>query len=569
MMSRRMRRLVLSGALACAAMAALAPGAGASVTPTMTLDQSAGTAAGSFTNLGVDLKFSPAGGDSPKQLTLALPPGLLANASINGGACLVTADLTDSACEVGTGVVSANVLGTIPIQAQVTFDLVPPPAPGDLAGLAVNSNGSQIGSTADVKVRPSGDPAGVGVTINLAVPNSLVGTPIAITEINSTFEGLRYPTTCPATPLSFGVTVDSYNDPTLHTLSAPLSVTGCSALSYAPRFGVTAARDHADQQVSLSTTVTESATDAPSRSVSLALPTATLTPSIQAVGALCPNLGSGSCTPVGSVTATSPLYPSTLTGQAYLTGSILGLSLTLAFPAPFPLTLTGAVDLAKNATTFTGLPDIPLTNLTVSLSGGPRAVFGTTCKSPSGTATATLTNQNGDTTVAVPAEFTISGCSARGGGKRGGHGPGGHGTSRTSKVKNAAIAGLSTGRPSLRLTVTTPNGSPALRRLTVGLPRGLSFAPRRAGKRLVFTGVHVSGGRVASLSLSHGRLVLVLRTAAASFTVSAGSPSVKESSALKAAAAAHTITRLVLTVITSNTAGQQATLRVQFNHPGS
>ena len=248
-MWQRMGRFVLLGVLAVVYMSVVAPEAGATVTATLTLDQSAGTAAGSFANLGTDLKFASPNGDTPQHLTLNLPSGLLANASIDGGACLLTADLNDSACEVGSGVVTADLLGFIPTPTQVTFDLVPPPAAGDLAGLAVNSNGTQIGTTGDIKVRPSGDPAGVGVTIALTLPNSLSGVPITIAEINSTFDALRYPTSCPATPQSLTATVDSYNsDSTLQTVTAPLSVTGCSALPYAPAFKVTAVRDRTDRQ---------------------------------------------------------------------------------------------------------------------------------------------------------------------------------------------------------------------------------------------------------------------------------------------------------------------------------
>jgi hypothetical protein len=570
-----MRRLGGFGIVAVAAMAALVPcQAEASVTPTLTLDQSAGTAAGSLANLGVDLKFSSSGGDSPQHLTLGLPPGLLANASINGGACLTTADLADSACEVGSGVVTANLAGFIPVPAQVTFDLVPPPAPGDLAGLAVNANGSQLGSTGDIRVRPSTDPAGVGVTISLVLPNSLSGVPISISEINSTFDVLRYPTTCPATPQRFGVSLDSYNDPTVQTVSAPLSVTGCSTLPYAPAFSVTAARDRSDQQVSLSTTVTQQATEAPNRSVSLVFPSPTLAPNIQAGGLLCLNVASGTCTPVGSVTASSPLYPSTLTGQAYLTGTITGLTLTLVFPAPFPLTLTGAVDLAKNATTFTGLPDIPLTNLAVSLNSGPKGLFGTTCRPPSGTATATLTDQNGDRTATVPAKFTVSGCPAGGGNGNGnGNGSvtvtGSRGAIGRYKVSKAFITGLSSGRPSLGLRITAVNGAARLRSLTVVLPRGLSFVRHRVGQRLLITGVHVRGARGAALSLSHGRLVIGLRGAAAGVTVSIGAGALKESPSLKAGAKAHKLRRFILSLITVNAAGQRATFRVQFNHPAA
>ncbi|MGN6869012.1 MAG: hypothetical protein ACTHMY_11490 [Solirubrobacteraceae bacterium] len=558
-----MGRLVLFGVLTVAATSALAPGAEASVVPTLTLDQSAGTAAGSSANLGVDLKFSSTAGDSPRQLTLNLPPGLLANASINGGACLASADLGDSACEVGSGVVTANLLGTIPVPAQVTFDLVPPPAPGDLAGLAVNSNGTQIGTTGDISVRPSGDPSGVGVTLNLTLPNSLSGTPITITEINSTFDALRYPTTCPATPQSFGATVDSYNDPTLQAVAAPLSVTGCSSLPYAPAFDVSVVRDRADRQVSLSTTVTQLPTEAPNRSVSLAFPLATLEPNLQVAGALCVNLASGTCTPVGSVTADSPLYPRALAGQAYLTGNILGPSLTLVFPPPFPLTLSGAVDLTKNTTTFTGLPDIPLTNLTVSLNPGPEAVFGTSCKPPTNTATATLTNQNGDHTVTVPAKFTVSGCPASGGNGNGNAG-GGHGARGKPKVSNAFIAGLGTGRPSLGFRIRAAKGTPGLRTVAIVLPTGLGFISHRVGTQIVVSGVHVGGGRGVTVSLSHGRLVITLRTAAASLTVRLDSHALKESSALKRNARAHRLPRLVLSLTTSNAAGKRATVRAQL-----
>lgn len=157
-MGARLCRMVASATVLCAASLAFAPSALASVSPSLSLNQSAGTTAGAFENLGVDLNFAFTGQDSPEHLTLDLPPGLVANASIDGGTCLRSADLTDAACLVGSGTVVADADGTIPITTPVTFDLVPPPQPGDLAGLAVNSNGTQIGATADVKIRPSGDP---------------------------------------------------------------------------------------------------------------------------------------------------------------------------------------------------------------------------------------------------------------------------------------------------------------------------------------------------------------------------------------------------------------------------
>ena len=57
-------------------------------------------------------------------------------------------------------------------------------------------------------------------------------------------------------------------------------------------------------------------------------------------------------------------------------------------PIAVSLTLTGKVDLAGNSTTFTGLPDIPLTDLNVTLDGGAHGLFKVNCATPSGTATA-------------------------------------------------------------------------------------------------------------------------------------------------------------------------------------
>jgi hypothetical protein len=443
-MSIRFNRPLVIAVAAIACLAS-APAAGAATSPKLTLDQSAGTAAGSFTNLGLDLKFTNSGTDSPRDLSIVLPPGLLANASIDGGACLRSRNVSGAACKVGTGTVTASpdVIGILnvplPVSVPVSFYLVPPPAPGDLAGLAVMGLGEQLGATGAVEVRPSGDPAGVGVTIRLVLPNqlplSLPGLPplnltqISLDEIESTFDALRYPATCPRPAANLKVAVDSYADSTAHQVAAPLTVTGCSLLPYAPAFKATGVRDGGDRQVKLDTVVTQTADQAPNRSIALTLPSATLAPNLGAIQALCLSPSSGTCQSVGAVTAKSPLYPTPLSGNAYLTGSSTGLSLTLLFPAPFPLTLTGAVDLLRNSATFTGLPDIPLTSLTVSLAGGPQGLFLTTCKAPTGTATATLTDQNGDKTLTVPSSFTVSGCpSASAGSGHGGNAGNGAGT---------------------------------------------------------------------------------------------------------------------------------------------
>ena len=551
-MGRSIRWVVLTTAVAVSALGTLAPSAGAAITPTISLDQSGGTAAGSTSNLGVDLKFAPTGSDSPDHLTLSLPAGLLANASIDHGACLTTTDLTDTACQVGSGTVTAYAYGTVPIPTSVTFDLVPPPAPGDLAGLAVNSSGIQVGATADIRVRPSGDPAGVGVTIQFVLPNTLFGTRISIHEINSTFDGLRYPATCPASPQTFTVSADSYSDSTVHAVSAPLSVTGCSALRYAPSFAVSATRDSGDKQVKVLTTVTQAASESPSRSLALTLPNALLQPNLYGVERLCQSLSSGTCVPVGSVTAASPLYPKALVGQAYLTGSIAALTLTLVFPAPFPLTLVGSVNLVSNRTTFTGLPDIPLTSLTVALDSGADGLFSSDCRSPSGTASAALADQNDDRNVTVPARFTVAGCpSSRSGA-----------TGAGVRVSGAVVRGLASGHPTLSFRVTVARGAAKLRALTVALPRGLSIS-HRARLRLPVRGVRARGATISSLSLSHGALIIRFKRAVSGASMILTGPALIESSTLRAQAGHHRLKRLTLRVIAENARSKRTAMHVR------
>jgi uncharacterized Zn-binding protein involved in type VI secretion len=247
-------------------------------------------------------------------------------------------------------------------------------------------------------------------------------------------------------------------------------------------------------------------------------------------------------------------------GQAYLTGSVTSLTLTLVFPAPFPLTLVGSVNLVSNVTTFTGLPDIPLTSLQVTLDGGPTGLFATLCHAPSGTASATLTDQNGDRTVTAPAKFTIAGCPAASGGGA----PNGGGT----RVSAPSATGLASGHPSLSFRVTAAKGAAKLKTLTVELPRGLSIITHKAGQRRTIRGVRARGGAVGSLSLSHGHLVITLKHAVSGVTVTLSRAALKESAALRAQARRHKLKHLALSVIAQNAKGRRTTIHVRVTHLG-
>ncbi|HET9103122.1 MAG TPA: hypothetical protein VFN55_07170 [Solirubrobacteraceae bacterium] len=546
--------------------------------------------AGASTNLSLDVAFTASGpsSDSPKDLTVALPPGLLANASINGGACL-TATTAVPACQIGSGTVTASpiVLGLptgLPVRISVGFFLIAPPKAGDLAGVLTVANpgtilASNLGDPADVNVRPSGDPAGVGLTEHFGnLPDTFSGLPISVTDLSTTFTGLRLPATCPSTPASVTVSTDSYADPTVKQTSAPLTVTGCATLPFAPHFSVTATRDTADSGTQVVTDITQAAGEAPSRSTTLVLPPAVLAPNAAAVisnGLLCADPAFTGCKSIGTATTVSPFYPKPLTGQDYLTGTLSSPAITIRFPAPFPLALTGAVTLASGTTAFTNLPDIPLTDLKVTLSGGPAAAFAATCNPAGGTATSTLTTQNGDHTVTASAPFTVSNCppgsgggstgGGTGGGAGGGKGTGSH-PHRSKPGRPTVGAGLIQGlghhRPSLRFTATAGRGAPALASVTVGLPRGLALAVHRRHRRVRISGLSLRGARMAGLSVIRGRLVIRLRHPVRRFSAVLGRGALHESGGLYRAARRHRVHRLIAGVQLRDAARHLSRLRL-------
>jgi len=563
------RRRILVGLAAVGATVALAPAAASASIGTPTVTLTPGSApAGSTANLGTDIKFSPSSGDSTKDLTLALPAGLLANAGIDGGACLESATPTGP-CQVGTGTVTATatVLG-LPVQMALnaTFDLVAPPSSSDLAGLAVlvtdptSGQVVQLGSAAAITLRPATDPAGVGLDIVFTnIPNTFDGLSISLNEINSTFDSLRFPDSCPATPATVVVTADSYNDSTVQTGSAPLTVTGCSALPFSPGFAVSVTKDSGNSFVSITTDITQTASEATSRSVSLGFPSAVLSPNLGVVSVLCANPSSGSCTAVGSVKAISPLYPSPLDGQAYLTGSFTAPTLTLVLPPPFSLSLTGQINLTSNSTTFSGIPDFPLSDLGVTLNGGSHAVFETSCHTASGVATAALTSENGDENATVSTPFTVAGCGTlvAGGGKAGTSPAGGK-----PQIHAASLSGLTKGKPALLFQLVAGKNAPKLRSFTVKLPAGLSFVRHRVRKVLKLLGLSLTGAKLQSAVLRHGRLVVTLHKTVGSLIFSLSDRALRESSSLRSRAGHGKLKSLKLTVVVRDASGRNTTLRL-------
>jgi hypothetical protein len=515
-------RRALVGLVAVVAGLALPAVASAAITPALTVTPTNTTAGTNPATVGIDATFSPSPAtDGVKDFSFSLPPGLLANANLAGGACLITAS-PQAACQVGSGTVTAA--GTA---VTVSLYLVQAPKAGDAAGVAMvegnSPTGMALGSPGDVTVR-----AAAPVGLNIAFSNLPA---LAISEINVSFTTLRMPTSCPSPANSVTMTADSQADSTQKTASAPLNVTGCSTLPYAPALTATVTKDAKDSGGELVLGITQAATESTNKSITLGLGK-----SIAAnAGADLPCLTGGSGCNIGTATATSPLVPdiALANGTVTLSGTPTSPAITIAFGAPFSLTISGTVDLTHNSVTFANVPDIPLTSLTLTVTGpNNQKAFTTNCAAAN--LTGSFVAQGGQTkTDSSPIKFVN--CAAK-------------------PTASGSTSGLATGHPKLSFKVTHGKGGANVSSLTVGLPSGLKFSrsaivthktcTTKNGKKKCTTttltkGLGIKGASAKTVALNGGKLVITLQKAAANVTVSLNGPILTESKSLQTSVKKH------------------------------
>jgi hypothetical protein len=536
--SLRRRRALLGLVSAVAALAAIPAAASAAITPALTVTP-ASTTAGSSTTIGFDAKFSPTTGDSVKDVTLALPPGLLANENIAGGACLASpppaSGTPSAACQVGTGTVTTSAFGT----QNVVLYLVKAPKPTDVAGLAIYLGTTQAGNTADVTL------GATGLSVVLTnLPNA------GISEINTSLTGLRLPTNCAAANVT--LTADSQLSATPVSTTAPLTVTGCNTLPYAPK--LTAAVADSSRGAVLTLGVTQAANESANKTIVVTFPSG-FTPN--ATNDLPCLTGGAGCT-IGTATATSPLVPVPLKGTVTLGGTATSPSFAVTFPAPFNVTINGVVSLSNNSVTFPSVPDFPLTNLTLDVTGpNGKPAFMTNCKP--GSVTGNFTAQGGQTHSAT-APIAYTGCLQQ-------------------PAVSGSTKGFATGHPSLKLKVTHGKGAPNLSAVAIGLPVGLKFSrsaivthrvcTTKAKKRKCTTttlikGLGVAGGKAKSVAVKAGRLVITLSKPSASVTLTVEGPLLTEAKSLRTKVKKHKAGSLSFTLKVTDAKHTSTTLTLKL-----
>jgi len=508
---------LLTAPVACAVLPATAL---ADFTASFSLDQSGGTTAGSAPALGFDEKFASTTGDGVKSVTLALPPGLLANESIAGGSCLGSST-ANPACQIGSGTLSFAGGSSQPI----TLDLVKPPNPADIGGLAVVV-GTISATTGDVTLGADG--AATTIFSNLAPQ---------LTETKVIFTDLRLPSSCPNPAANVTMTAVSQAGTSV-TATAPLTVTGCSGLPYAPKLAVSEASDAKGRGATLGLHVTQAASQAATKTIVLKLPSGLRVN--DAADAECLR-GAGPGCVVGTATATSPLAPTKLTGTVTLGGSATAPTVTVSFPAPFAIALVGDVSLAAGTVTINNVPDLPLSDLSLTITGPDRhKAFTTTCAPAS--ATGTFTSQGG-VTKTVTSPVTLTHCVV-------------------SPTATGSTGGLAAGHPKLRIRVSRGPGAAKIASLAVALPAGLKFArsdvttsttcdaphsKKKCPTTTALRGLGVSGAGVKSVALKAGKLVLVLKKAEGSVTLSLSGPLLTETRSLQSGVKRHRVKTVTVT----------------------
>jgi hypothetical protein len=195
-------------------------------------------------------------------------------------------------------------------------------------------------------------------------------------------------------------------------------------------------------------------------------------------------------------------------------------------PPPFGLTLQGTPTITSGGveTSFSNIPDIPITRLEVDLGGGSSSLLtaGQRLCAQSQTTTGQFGAHSG-ASAHVSASVTVQGCSGPAGGAGG-----------KPTLSRAKLSGLASGHPKLKAAFTNVSS------FAIALPSGLSFRLRR------HKGLSVGGAKLKSTTLKGGWLIVTLAKPASTVTVTVTGPLLNETRALERRVRHHKLKRLTL-----------------------
>ncbi|MBO0769393.1 MAG: hypothetical protein J2O48_11980 [Solirubrobacterales bacterium] len=460
------------------------------------------TDAGSHPDINFGIGFKS--GETPKSMSVDLAPGLWASLTSGGGQ------------QVATGTVSATAAGVLPVtgNATMTLDSIPPGASDSaLTGMTILVKISSPVQTT-IAVKGYWDVDADNGTLRLVVPSlpntALGGVPITLNSINLKFAGsvngqpfTRLPTsdqpaTSTASATMYTGDSGSGNDSFTPTGSPPFSPsiasTSAKAINNVP---------NADVNVD----VKQPAWQAGTAGMNLIVPGSALPVNIGAVPDLTPQ-----GTQVGTVAVQTPLLPYTLQGTFTVSGSLYDPVATIAFPSLGGLHFSGHIpphSIASNAEIdFTGIPDFPFTDFSVTLPGGSRGMLNANCPG-SGSMTGTFISQWQSRQVPASTPVSLTGCppNTATGSEPGASKPAAKpGKPTLTKVD---LRGLAKRRAQLGFTLNQGRQAPKISSFTVEPPGALSW--KRAALK---QDLSVAGAKLKGYKLSGRKLTVTLKSAA-------------------------------------------------------
>ncbi|HXS47079.1 MAG TPA: hypothetical protein VN756_06420 [Solirubrobacterales bacterium] len=219
------------------------------------------------------------------------------------------------------------------------------------------------------------------------LPGLVEGIPVRIQAIGMSLDrpgAFRNPTSCAAA--SFDATVEAASG-AMATASSALPVTGCRKLALKPRFAMSlsgSAELHEDGNPGFRLTTRLRRGDANLRALRMSLPAA-LTFDVSGLGEICPrgDARDGLCSArarVGTAVAQTSLLSSPLRGSVYVVAppdnGPPDLAVSIAANG-VQVGLSGRMSLrhGRLGTNLVGLPDMPLSRLTMRFRGGERGVL--------------------------------------------------------------------------------------------------------------------------------------------------------------------------------------------------
>jgi hypothetical protein len=437
------------------------------------------TQAGGHPNLVVDTSLaSNPDTDDIKSLNVVLPQGLVGDPG-SAGRCsqsAFTSDTCPADAKVGVTTVTATVLGSSMDSAGDVYSLAPVGSEPARLGIVVRP--VLVGMPLEKIFLQSPVTTGPETNFGLSttfdnLPRKSGGIDIRTDRLKLTLFGavahgpfVSNPTSC--RPAIANTTITSYDAPGSSSASGGFTPTGCERLAFAPQLVgsvVTTAGATPSKPVGVQTTIVLPPGQANLRTAVVRLPrtlssnTAVLSKACtleqQASAAGCPDSSR-----VGSARTVSPLLAAPLGGKVFLAATTTGLpKLLVVFTGALALKLDGTVDISNGvATTFAGLPDVPLSrfDLTLDRSSGLLTSDVDLC-SPGGAvvAQATLTAQSGRV-LNLNAPLPSTGC-----------GP-------AAKPKGSVSLSFRGGVGTLRASFAAGRGAGLLRKLRLGLPSGLT-----------------------------------------------------------------------------------------------